>query len=162
MQRTLAVRCKQKRKENASQVNRIRKSSCRNLRTLSRLTIDATKQSKRNRIEIILSYLGAWEMQPGIYSCSIHPLKNEITPDRIGYKGCPREYTHIHMGVHQDILKRKGEKRSVTRPTSKVSPFQTGCSLSKWKTKNGLQEILTETTTKEKLNKRQVIIVNLF
>jgi hypothetical protein len=33
----------------------------------------------------------------------------------INGKGCPREYTHTHMGVHENIL-RKGKKRSVAPP----------------------------------------------
>jgi hypothetical protein len=74
-----------------------------------------------------LSYLYAWELQPGIHSCSIHPLKSSIPPDGIKggtEKGCPREYTHIHMGVHEDIERQGKKERAVTRLTSVVSPMQ--------------------------------------
>jgi hypothetical protein len=47
----------------------------------------------------------------------LHPSAEELNNtrrDRV--KGCPREYTHIHTGVHEDI-KRKGKMRSATRLT---------------------------------------------
>jgi hypothetical protein len=41
-------------------------------------------------------------------------------------KGGPREYTHTHMGVHEDRgdLKKMGKKRDVTRPSSVVSSIK--------------------------------------
>jgi hypothetical protein len=57
-----------------------------------------------------LSYLEAWEVQPGIHIQVLHPSTENSNPphhqDRgIGkrVKESPREYTHIHMGVHEDI-----------------------------------------------------------
>jgi hypothetical protein len=41
-------------------------------------------------------------MQPGIHGCSIHPLKSRKNQAE-EEKGYPREYTHIHMGVHENI-----------------------------------------------------------
>jgi hypothetical protein len=42
----------------------------------------------------------------------LHPPAEELNytrQDRL--KGCPREYAHINMDVHENIFKRKGEKR---------------------------------------------------
>jgi hypothetical protein len=85
----------------------------------------------------------------------LHPSAEKLNPPGGVGEGGPREYTHTHMGIHDDIS-RKGKKRSVTRPTSWVgSPTQTGCCLSKCKIKNGLRKILTETTSLENLKMAQ-------
>jgi hypothetical protein len=37
----------------------------------------------------------------------LHPSAEELSYTRRDRdKGCPREYTHIHMGVHEDIKER--------------------------------------------------------
>jgi hypothetical protein len=63
----------------------------------------------------------------------LHPSAEKLNPPGGIGKGGPREYTHTHMGVHEDRkdLKKMGKKRSVTRPTSAVPPIQKGCCLSK-------------------------------
>jgi hypothetical protein len=59
---------------------------------------------KQGEIAPILteSYLGAWEIQPGISNCSIRRKVEYVRPQAGWEKGRPREYIHIHMAVHED------------------------------------------------------------
>jgi hypothetical protein len=45
------------------------------------------------------------------------------TPDWIGKRG-PREYTHIHIGVHKDMMDLKKGEVEMSRPPSADSPMK--------------------------------------
>jgi hypothetical protein len=63
---------------------------------------------------------------PGKYSQACAPSAVKLNPPgRIGKRvsRCPREYTHIHMGVHEDIIEEE-ERRNSTDIDSFVSPIK--------------------------------------
>jgi len=61
-------------------------------------------------------------------------------------KGRPREYTHTHMGIHEDTDDLKKGEEEIHNSIGIGSFFnETGCCLSKHKmNKNGLRNILTD------------------
>ncbi len=50
-------------------------------------------------------------MQPGM-SPSVPSVEKLNTPDEMRKKGCPREYPHTSMGVHEDKEIQRREKQS--------------------------------------------------
>jgi hypothetical protein len=69
------------------------------------------------RIKKHLSYLEVWEIRPGIHPQVPHPYRKveSTSTGGIGNKGSPREYTHTHMGIHEDIF--------ITRSALVISPI---------------------------------------
>jgi hypothetical protein len=81
---------------------------------------NATKTSKRKNREKCCPTFKLGMIRSGINQQVIHPSirwkeLNYTRRDR-ELKGCPREYPHIHMGVHEDIWKKGGRRETVVTP----------------------------------------------
>jgi hypothetical protein len=77
--------------------------------------INTTQNCQKGKIEInfvLPLCLGNAVRHPQL----LHPSTEKLNPiyQAEEEKGYPRQYTHIHMGVHENIW-RKGKKRSLTR-----------------------------------------------
>jgi hypothetical protein len=77
-------------------------------------------------------------LKPGKYSqasTSVSFVEKLNPPAGIG-KGSPREYTHIHMGVHEDKKKETGIEEILNSVDTGSFSNPEGCCLSKYKNVN--------------------------
>ena len=72
----------------------------------------------------MLSYLYAWETQPGIYGQLLHPSTEEFNYTRRDRVKEVLVNTPTFTWAYTRTLKERGKKRSVTRSTSVVFPMQ--------------------------------------